>query len=230
VPANTDYTKRSDAQLRANLTSKLDAIWRMGDRDECSIKHVAYGLACIELGLPFDDGLDYHRPWAGDNEDLPATFLRNRELKLVDHWVKVQRVRDSIGPKRFHTVLQDSKFMSYKIYLEDLSRARGLIYTETEKEEFSLYISKGVDEKDAVVFLQGASAPDVYFYANKDRSDDPQRSLEAMRKVKEVLKPHGLSLRKAAGDRVNDATWADELLASFEDDAASTTFRLMSLT
>jgi hypothetical protein len=40
-------TELSTKQVRAGLEKTLDAIWRMGDRDECSIKHINHSLAAI---------------------------------------------------------------------------------------------------------------------------------------------------------------------------------------
>ncbi len=56
---------RTVAQDAAKLNSMLDSIWRMGDGDECSIKHIGWATAALGAGLDWSDGLDYSRPWAG---------------------------------------------------------------------------------------------------------------------------------------------------------------------
>ena len=40
-----DLSKRTDQQNIHRLNQQLNAIWRIGDRDECSIKHVGHAMA-----------------------------------------------------------------------------------------------------------------------------------------------------------------------------------------
>ena len=49
-------------QTRSRLERTLDAIWRMGDRDECSIKHTGYGLIALAFDRPWTEAVDYATP------------------------------------------------------------------------------------------------------------------------------------------------------------------------
>ena len=49
------------------VVDRLDRIWLMGDRDECSIKHIWYGLCSIVSGDRWYEGIDYNHP--GESED-----------------------------------------------------------------------------------------------------------------------------------------------------------------
>ena len=44
------------------VVDRLDQIWLMGDRDECSIKHIWYALCSIVSGDRWYEGIDYNHP------------------------------------------------------------------------------------------------------------------------------------------------------------------------
>jgi len=44
------------------LGEHLSVVWVMGDRDECSYKHIGYALAAIVNGHTWRDGVDYPDP------------------------------------------------------------------------------------------------------------------------------------------------------------------------
>ncbi|MHB2029824.1 MAG: hypothetical protein ACYCPT_13580, partial [Acidimicrobiales bacterium] len=107
VNSTTIKEPPSVKQAANRLEKMLDAIWRMGDRDECSIKHVNHALAAVVCGhswcdedlgdynLPIDSKIGYvewpwpgagtveeelgHRPWNNDQEwrDRVERWLSN---------------------------------------------------------------------------------------------------------------------------------------------------------
>lgn len=93
----------TDAQATARLNATLNAIWRIGDRDEHSTKHVCHSLAAIISGRSWENGIDYWLPW--DSFDCFDPILeRNLYKKLVTRWRKVQAMHDELGADRFRTV------------------------------------------------------------------------------------------------------------------------------
>lgn len=59
----TAITRRPSArEASIDLQKILDEIWRMGDMDKCSIKHVNHALAAIICGHSWRDGAEYNLP------------------------------------------------------------------------------------------------------------------------------------------------------------------------
>jgi hypothetical protein len=111
---------RSIAQDAATMNSRLDSIWRMGDRDECSVKHIGWATAAIGAGLGWSDGLDYGTPWDTDGSPAPQ-----RVQRLADKWGKVVAYRDTYGVERFDEVMRATKFnWYYEQYLTDMTGAQ----------------------------------------------------------------------------------------------------------
>lgn len=102
-------TAMTDAQATARLNATLNAIWRSGDRDEQSIKHICHSLAAIISGKTWEDGIDYKRPW--DSFDpLDPILERNLNKKLAERWSKVQAMRDELGADRFRLIVERTDF------------------------------------------------------------------------------------------------------------------------
>lgn len=138
---------RTVAQDAASVNTALDGIWRMGDRDECSIKHIGHATAAISSGKSWADGLDYSTPWAGDEDWIPLELERNnypqgrpgvkevdgwavipwtearkkaKYTHLAKRWTTVQAKRDTWGPERFDQVMRATKFRTYyAAYISD---------------------------------------------------------------------------------------------------------------
>jgi hypothetical protein len=135
---------RTVNQDASSMNAALDSIWRMGDRDECSIKHVCHATAALAAGKDWSEGLDYSRPWGADEtwiktENLHSPAPANatvfeewtiipwseqikdmREKQLAKKWAKVQAKRDEWGAERFHEVMKATKFEAYHTsYFED---------------------------------------------------------------------------------------------------------------
>jgi len=141
---------RTVAQDAAVFNRVLDGIWRMGDRDECSVKHIGWATAAIGAGLGWSDGLDYSRPWAGAEtwiktdrlgsdlavpgaevfEDwtiIPwtAETVAMREKQLATKWAKVVKYRDTFGIERFDQMMRLTKFnWYYESFLPDMQASK----------------------------------------------------------------------------------------------------------
>lgn len=63
-------------EAATGLQKLLDEIWRMGDAEECSIKHVNHALAAIICGHSWRDGADYNLPIHSkvENMEWPYTW------------------------------------------------------------------------------------------------------------------------------------------------------------
>jgi len=115
-----DLSARSDAQLAHRFDQQLDAIWRLGDRDECSIKHIGHGMAALISTGDWRNAKDYETPWGyypyGQTVELERKYERLDEKwgKVIDTIVRIDnlgRVEDSIIP--------ETKFAFYiEAYLE----------------------------------------------------------------------------------------------------------------
>ena len=80
------------------LVKWLIDIYKMGDRDECSLKHIGHGMAAL---LAFDDwkqAVDYERPT--DRE-----FFRAEEVKLDALWACVKKIVRQVGIQPILTAL-----------------------------------------------------------------------------------------------------------------------------
>lgn len=80
------------------LVKWLIDIYKMGDRDECSLKHIGHGMAAL---LAFDDwkqAVDYNRPT--DKE-----FFRAEEVKLDALWACVKKIVRQVGIQSILTAL-----------------------------------------------------------------------------------------------------------------------------
>ena len=78
-------------QTRARLERTLNAIWRAGDRDECSIKHTGYGLIALAFDRPWTDAVDYATP-GGPGQDAGWYVSR-----LQKSWAKIAALREQVG-------------------------------------------------------------------------------------------------------------------------------------
>jgi hypothetical protein len=108
----------TDPQVAARLDRTLNAIWRLGDRDEASIKHIGHGLAAILAGKDWRDAIDYRRPWS--QYDEPPAW---KEKNLSDRWEKVLGYREQIGAERLHAIVVSVPVATYaQTYYEDYWR------------------------------------------------------------------------------------------------------------
>ena len=85
-------------QTAHRLKSMFDGIWRMGDRDECSLKHVNHAVAAIVCGKSWRDGVDYASPASTSSalETWPWPGAGTVEEELTGDWNEDQNFRDRV--------------------------------------------------------------------------------------------------------------------------------------
>lgn len=107
------------AQESARMRKILDGIWRKGDRDECSVKHIGHGLAAIVTGGTWENCVDYKRPWDyGDADDMPRS--KSVETDLAGRWAKVQATYERLGPDEFMEVVNSGPYGEYVMHYVDM--------------------------------------------------------------------------------------------------------------
>ena len=125
---NGDLSHRSDAQLAHRLEQQFDAIWRIGDRDECSIKHIGHAMAALIVTGDWRKAVDYAEPW--DYYPHGETVeLEMRRKRLAEKWGKVidtvdridnlERVVERVLPQVKHSYYILAYLEDYRYELED---------------------------------------------------------------------------------------------------------------
>ena len=110
-------------QVKNRLEYSLDAIWRLGDRDECSNKHIGHSLAAISFGKTWEDGVDYPTPWdqppatyvksTGEFREWSPRTLKGKQKKLRDAWFDIEDLRAEVGVPEFNAAITASRFHMY---------------------------------------------------------------------------------------------------------------------
>ena len=108
---------------RHQLDQTLNAIWRRGDRDEMSIKHIGHGLAALIAYGDWRKGEDYQWPiYYGANgwTDLQVqNAYKNLDQIISVKWARVAKYLEDWGRDKFLETLQESNFGFYALsYLE----------------------------------------------------------------------------------------------------------------
>lgn len=80
------------------LVRWLVDIFKMGDRDECSLKHIGHGMAALLAHDDWKQTDDYHTPT--DRE-----LLRIEEVKLDALWACVKKIVRQVGIQPILTAL-----------------------------------------------------------------------------------------------------------------------------
>jgi len=140
---NGDLSARSDAQLAHRFEQQFDAIWRLGDRDECSIKHIGHAMAALIVTGDWTKAVDYDAPWGalGDGENFDYGFfqdvygwspavMHDKHRELFEKWEKVldtvnridnlERVEKRIMPLTKHSYYIVEYLEDYRAELEAL--------------------------------------------------------------------------------------------------------------
>lgn len=114
-----------------NLQQKLDPIWRMGDRDEMSIKHIGHALAALVAFGDWRKGADYEYPiYYGDNgwtELQLKNAYRNLNERLDTRWAKVAALREQWGADKFR---ENAAATNYGFLMESYLESSWLGYAE----------------------------------------------------------------------------------------------------
>ena len=101
---------RSNKQEAISIEKQLDSIWRMGDKCECSMKHIFWGLAALMRNLNWKDGIDYPTPWGEDKDNIVRLHFPYKLKRWEKMWNKVTAKRDNWGTEKFTEVVKLSKF------------------------------------------------------------------------------------------------------------------------
>lgn len=97
------------------LTQILNSIWRRGDQDEMSIKHIGHALAALIAHNDWRKGDDYTRPDYCDFENPISVdyWTKSMDKFLELKWGKVVALRDRVGDLEFIDVLAETQFSFY---------------------------------------------------------------------------------------------------------------------
>ena len=104
------------------LTQILQSIWRRGDQDEMSIKHIGHALAAMVAHNDWRKGDDYNYPDFLDSDSEPAIHYWKKAMdKFLElKWGKVKVIQDKVGATEFISVIQETQFSFYPLsYLDD---------------------------------------------------------------------------------------------------------------
>ena len=74
---------------KQNLETLLNEIWKLGDRDEMSIKHIGHGLAALVAFGDWQRAIDYDRP--------AAKLTKKKETDLANYWQLVKQNLDGMN-------------------------------------------------------------------------------------------------------------------------------------
>ena len=108
---------------RHQLDQTLNSIWRRGDQDEMSSKHIGHGLAALVALGDWRKAADYALPeYYGDRgwtELQVQNAYRNLDQIISVKWSRVARYLEDWGRDKFLDVLQESDFGFHALsYLE----------------------------------------------------------------------------------------------------------------
>ena len=97
------------------LTQILNSIWRRGDQDEMSIKHIGHALAALIAHNDWRKGDDYTRPDFCDFDQplAQAEWTKQMDKFLELKWGKVVTIKDKVGDLEFMNVLAETQFGYY---------------------------------------------------------------------------------------------------------------------
>jgi hypothetical protein len=114
------------------LVKWLIDIYKMGDRDECSLKHIGHGMAAL---LAFDDwkqAVDYERPT--DRE-----FFRAEEVKLDALWACVKKIVRQVGIQSILTALPRlASEYNELLYINNYLEFEHYTYREQLQDEYEI--------------------------------------------------------------------------------------------
>jgi hypothetical protein len=80
--------KALSAEEMQKLTALLNEIWKLGDKDEMSIKHIGHGLAALVAFGDWQKGIDYN---------LPRERMTKPKLNLlISYWLNVAELLEEL--------------------------------------------------------------------------------------------------------------------------------------
>lgn len=110
----------STTQLAARMNKTLNSIWRMGDRDECSLKHICHSLAAISCDQDWYRTVDYNLPWPYGGNAKREHTKENNIAKLDLKWQKIVALKDQVGHTKFEEGIALSDFGTYQDFYKGM--------------------------------------------------------------------------------------------------------------
>ena len=95
--------KRKAHQTPFKMQQRLDTIWKRGDRDEGSFKHVLYGIKALFTGKSWTQAKDY-RMGTSKKTSFGVPFGAQARKK----WTKIEKIRDEMGAKEFERLIYET--------------------------------------------------------------------------------------------------------------------------
>ena len=126
-----------------NMEQTLDSIWRCGDRDEVSIKHIYYSLGALADGRDWNTQTDY--------------TSMNEQNKVKRKWKKIQAKRDELGIERFKKLIDSTKYEVRKwdlysadeIYDGPLNENFSAENNDNKEYHISVYLEEDIPNDDS---------------------------------------------------------------------------------
>ena len=95
--SDTPFEHEAWYPTKMMLEERLDVIWRLGDRDEVSIKHILFSIGAIFAGRIWNTQADYG-------------FEMNKKSKVVRSWEIIETMLKYWELKTFKKVFYSTKF------------------------------------------------------------------------------------------------------------------------
>lgn len=150
------FAKMSKQNQQRDMQRRLDGIWRKGDRDEVSIKHIYYSLGALGAGRDWHTQTDYG-------------FEMNKIDMVQRMWWAIQAIRDELGLEAFKELVASTPnygeaFEQYEYTFPNGEVLKGDGWVDYKSESFEAEMDKVVDV-DCVNIVSKKSA-----FTGKDRN------------------------------------------------------------
>jgi len=150
------FAKMSKKNQQRDMQRRLDGIWRKGDMDEVSIKHIYYSLGALGEGRDWHTQTDYG-------------FEMNKIDMVQSMWWAIQAIRDELGLEAFKELVASTPnygeaFEQYEYTFPNGEALKGDGWVDYKSESFEAEMDKVVDV-DCVNIVSKKSA-----FTGKDRN------------------------------------------------------------
>ena len=154
-----DIKYANDKSTRLKLSRKINALFKLGEGEENTMRYINYGLGALAAG----------RGWDSPKMDFPIHFEHHGhpyvdnsgEWKLVEkHWRDIQDMRDDLGVDDFKEMIDTTKWEigqpNWNTYMAE----------SYDAETFAAYVSKGDTQRVRQLLKQ--EFPNLKFSVVKD--------------------------------------------------------------
>jgi len=154
-----DIKYANDKSTRLKLSRKINALFKLGEGEENTMRYINYGLGALAAG----------REWDSPKMDFPIQFEYHEnpyvdnsgEWKLVEkHWRDIQDMRDDLGVDDFKEMIDTTKWEigqpNWNTYMAE----------SYDAETFAAYVSKGDTQRVRQLLKQ--EFPNLKFSVVKD--------------------------------------------------------------